>query len=132
MLLSFLLIAPLITTFLANYLVEIGIQNTLAIACTVPAVLLSMTSFLLEESSIFIYKDNKILAFNLINAIAKINQVQPVLVDLSRSTWLKYDHYNVGLFDALGHPQTQSKMLIGSFMMFTFFFNNRLAQISLD
>lgn len=48
LLLSFLLIAPLIASILANYLVDLGRIPTLAILCTGPSVILSFTTSFLQ------------------------------------------------------------------------------------
>jgi hypothetical protein len=47
LLLSFLLIAPLIASILADYLVELGRAATLSILCTAPSVILSILTGLL-------------------------------------------------------------------------------------
>jgi hypothetical protein len=73
-----------------------------------------------------------LLAYNIINNIAKINKLPPITIDLSKSTWLKYDHYEITIWDVLHHGKLRSKLLVSCFFMFTVFFNNRLAQISLD
>jgi hypothetical protein len=86
----------------------------------------------LEESAIFCYKDNKLLAYNIVNNIAKVNRKPPITIDLSRSTWLKYDHYGITLWEVLSHRKIGDKLRMSFFFMMAFFFNNRLAQISLD
>lgn len=72
------------------------------------------------------------MAYNIINNIAKINKLAPITIDLSKSTWLKYDHYEITISDVLSHHKLRPKLLMSIFFMFAFFFNNRLAQISLD
>lgn len=94
--------------------------------------ILSFITNLLEESAIFCYKDNKLLAYNIVNQIAKVNCRPPITIDLSRSSWLKYDHYSISLYDAFSHPKVGPKLRMSFLFMLTFFFNNRLAQISLD
>lgn len=110
----------------------IDIKVCLLALCTGPAIILSFVSKFLEESAIYTYKNNKLMAFNIINNIAKINKKPPITIDLSRSKWLQYTHYNVNLFDVFRHKATKRKLLASFLLMFTFFFNNRLAQISLD
>lgn len=100
--------------------------------CTGPALILSFITNLLEESAIFCYKDNKILAYNIVNNIAKVNKKPPITIDLSKSAWLKYDHYKISLLEALSHRKVGAKLRMSFFFMMAFFFNNRLAQISLD
>jgi hypothetical protein len=117
---------------LAGLLVKLGFKWSLSILCTVPALILSFISNLLEESAIFCYKDNKLLAYSIINKIAKTNRRPPITIDLSQSSWLKYDHYRISLYDALSHPKVGPKLRMSFLFMLAFFFNNRLAQISLD
>lgn len=98
LLLSFLLVAPLLASLLAGLLVELGLKASLGILCLGPAIVLSFITNLLEESAIFCYKDNKLLAYSIINNIAKVNRQPPITIDLSRSSWLKYDHYCITLW----------------------------------
>lgn len=132
LLLTFLLVAPLLASFLAGYFIELGIKTSLMILCTFPALIMSVVTSFLEESAIFCYKNDKVAAFSIINKIAKINKLPPIIVDFSQSSWMKYSSYRIGLRDAFNHKDTALKLLIGSLFMFTFFFNNRLAQLSLD
>lgn len=132
LLLTFLFVAPLLASLLAGVLINIGLKVTLLILCTIPALILSFTTGYLEESAIFTYKDNKLLAFSIINRISKVNQLTPITIDLGRSEWLKYDYYRLSIWDIVKHDITRKKLLRGILVMFTFFFNNRIAQISLD
>ena len=72
------------------------------------------------------------MAYNIINNIAKTNKQPPITIDLSKSTWLKYDHYKISLLEVLSHPKLGAKLKMSFLFMMAFFFNNRLAQISLD
>ncbi len=124
--------APLFASFLAGYMVELGFKITVAVLCTGPAIILSFFVNLLEESPIYAYKDNKLLAFYLINNIAKANRLSPITIDLSKSSWLKYDHYTVGLRDVFTHRRLGKRLIMSFFIMMTIFFNNRVAQMALD
>lgn len=103
LLLSFLLIAPLIASFLADYLVEMGREATLLILCTGPSVILSFLAGFLEESPLFLYRDSKLHAFNVINKISKINGTPPIIIDLSSSYWRKLNFYRPTIMDLLKH-----------------------------
>jgi len=48
LLLGFLLVAPLLTSFLAGYLVMAGVKVSLTALCTVPAIILSIMTGYLE------------------------------------------------------------------------------------
>ncbi len=58
--------------------------------------------------------------------------MSPILVDLSKSSWIKYNSYKITFIDALNYKKTKIKLFIGFFVMFTCFFNTRIAQLSLD
>lgn len=113
-------------------MVYIGVKYTVTALCTVPAFFLSVATGLLEESAVYLYKSDKIHAFWIINKITKINNIAPILVDLSQSTWLNYENYTISLIETMLHVKTRCKLLLGILFMFTFFFNAKLSQLSLD
>jgi hypothetical protein len=129
LLLAFLLIGPLLTSFLASYLVDIGRTWTLAILCTGPSIILSLVTGFVEESALFVYKNSKLHAFNILNKIAKINGSPPFIIDLSRSCWRKLNFYQPTLKDMLVHDLTRGKVAMGVFFGFAFYYCRRMSQI---
>ena len=90
-------------SFLAELLFPMmDIRLTVAIFCAIPAFLLTFIQGKIRESAIFAYKSNKVNAFNIINLIAKFNDVKPILVDLAKSVWVRHKDRKLGTFGLLG------------------------------
>ena len=83
----------------------------------------------LEESALFVYKNDKFHAFSIINKIAKINNKSPLTIDLSKSSWFKLNYYKLTLLDLLKDNANKKKIFMSIFFMFSFLFNSRIAQI---
>jgi len=80
----------LISALFAEYLLKtLGVRLTICITCTLPALILCFFLDYIEESPKFLYKNDKVKAFNAVNRIARKNGKTMILIDLSKSEWVK-------------------------------------------
>lgn len=80
----------LISALFAEYLLKaLGVRLTICITCTIPALILCFFLDYIEESPKFLYKNDKVKAFNAVNRIARKNGKKMILIDLSKSEWVK-------------------------------------------
>ena len=134
LILSCLFVGPLVLSFIAIPLFDSGlkIRGSLGVFCAIPAFILSFVVSELKESAVYVYRENKILSFNILNQIAKANKLKPILIDLSRSCWKKHEENKNLLLSFLSFPKYRIKTLLGFFFIFSTFYILKVAQISLD
>lgn len=89
-LLACLFVGPLVLSFTSSIISKLDNRITLSVLCAIPAFILSIIVYRLNESAVFIYPYDKLGAFNIINKIAKQNKKPPIFIDLSRSNWHRY------------------------------------------
>lgn len=79
-----------------------------------------------------LYKFDKAKAFGVLNLIAKQNEKEPILIDLSKSYWHKSGFPSTGFVALLRREKIGMKIVMGFFFIFMVTFNIRISQISLD
>ena len=80
------LLSALIAQYVLKNLENIRFVNlTIFITVGLPALILCFYLDYIEESSTFLYKDNKIKSFNSLNRIARKNHKEIILIDIGSS-----------------------------------------------
>jgi hypothetical protein len=81
---------------------------------------------------LYAYRENKVLCFNILNQIAQENGLQPIMIDLSQSSWIIYKEEGNKIRDMFEYPTLLRKIVASLLIMFVLYYNNMLAQVSLD
>ncbi len=78
------------------------------------------------------YKNDKVKAFNAVNRIARKNGKDMILIDLSKSEWVKLETYNIKFAQIFQlTPLKNDVLLLFAFLLYTSF-NSKSAQVTLD
>lgn len=78
------------------------------------------------------YKDDKVKAFNAINRIARKNGKKIILIDLSKSEWVKLENYKIRFREIFKLKDLKMDILLLFIFLLYTTFNSKSAQVTLD
>jgi len=79
-----------------------------------------------------LYKDDKVKAFNAINRIARKNGKKIILIDLSKSEWVKLENYKIRFREIFKLKDLKMDILLLFIFLLYTTFNSKSAQVTLD
>ena len=78
------------------------------------------------------YKNDKVKAFNAVNRIARKNGKDMILIDLSRSKWVKLENYDIKFSKLFQLVPLKYDILLLFFFLLYVSFNSKSSQVTLD